>query len=74
VNGSNWQSAGKVAFRVSGSQMELKIPKALLKLKNQQSFQFKWSDNMQKHGDVMDFLLNGDVAPLGRFNYEYQLR
>jgi hypothetical protein len=29
---------------------------------------------MQKHGDVMDFLLNGDVAPLGRFNYEYQLR
>jgi hypothetical protein len=74
LNGTDWQSVGKVIFNVSGAQMELKIPKALLKLKDQQSFQFKWSDNMQDLGNVMDFLVNGDAAPMGRFNYTYQLK
>ena len=32
---------------------------------------FKWADNLQKPGDVMDFYLSGDVAPDGRFNYRY---
>jgi hypothetical protein len=27
----------------------------------------KWADNVQKPGDIMDFYLSGDVAPLGRF-------
>ena len=32
---------------------------------------FKWADNLQRLGDVMDFYLSGDVAPEGRFNYRY---
>jgi len=32
---------------------------------------FKWSDNMQNEGDIMDFYVNGDVAPGGRFKYQY---
>ena len=31
--------------------------------------EFKWADNMQEEGNIADFLVNGDVAPLGRFNY-----
>ena len=32
---------------------------------------FKWADNLQQPGEVMDFYLSGDVAPEGRFNYRY---
>ena len=35
------------------------------------TFNFKWSDNMQVDGDIMDFYSNGDVAPAGRFMYHY---
>jgi len=36
-------------------------------------FEFKWSDNMQTGSEVMDFMLNGDVAQGGRFNFLYQV-
>jgi hypothetical protein len=32
---------------------------------------FKWADNLQQPGDVMDFYVSGDVAPQGRFKYRY---
>ena len=34
------------------------------------SIDFKWADNLQHPGDVMDFYLSGDVAPKGR-SYQY---
>lgn len=71
--GLAWEPVGKIPFRIAGSQMEIGIPKTLLKIAGK-SFQFKWSDHMQEQGNIMDFLVHGDVAPLGRFNYEYQLR
>lgn len=35
------------------------------------NIEFKWSDNMQEDGNIMDFWLSGDAAPCGRFNYVY---
>ena len=35
---------------------------------------FKWTDNLQKPGDVLDFYLSGDVAPEGRYNYRYSAK
>lgn len=67
----NWTKSGKVDFIVKGNKMELSIPKSLLGIKDSLNFEFKWSDNMQEDGNIMDFYLNGDVAPLGRFNYLY---
>ena len=32
---------------------------------------FKWWDNPQKPGDIMDVYLSGDAAPDGRFNFRY---
>jgi hypothetical protein len=32
---------------------------------------FKWADNLQSPGDVMDFCVSGDTAPEGRFMYRY---
>jgi hypothetical protein len=53
--------------------MEIKIPRALLSLKDQKlNFEFKWTDNIQQAGDIMDFYISGDAAPAGRFNFVYQ--
>jgi hypothetical protein len=70
----NWSEAGKVAFRVEGNRMELRIPRALLSLplKSPLDFEFKWTDNVPASGDILDFYVHGDVAPGGRFNYHYQ--
>lgn len=69
----NWEKAGLSAYKVSGNRMEIKIPLLLLGLRADAiDIEFKWSDNMQEEGNIMDFLVNGDVAPLGRFNYVYR--
>lgn len=55
--------------------MQLEIPKSMLGLKKDEKldFEFKWSDNSQvdEEGDIMNFWINGDAAPIGRFNYRY---
>jgi hypothetical protein len=67
-----WRDCGQAALRVSGRQLMLRIPRALLGLQGRAlDFEFKWSDNMQDEGNIMDFYVNGDVAPGGRFNYVF---
>jgi hypothetical protein len=52
--------------------MMLRIPRELLGVNGETlNFEFKWSDNMQDEGNLMDFYVNGDVAPGGRFNYVF---
>ena len=48
------------------------MPRTLLGIDGDKSFvlNFKWSDNMQVDGDILDFYVNGDVAPEGRFKYQ----
>ena len=69
----NWTLADSVEFAVSGKVLELKIAKSALGLDSNEelSFEFKWSDNMQEDGNIMDFYVNGDAAPGGRFNFVY---
>lgn len=38
------------------------------------NFEFKWSDNMQNESDPLDWYINGDAAPGGRFNYIYKTK
>jgi hypothetical protein len=72
VGGWQWQQIGETEFSVTGNKMELKIPRTLLGLENKTvDLEFKWNDNMQDEGDIMDFYLNGDTAPGGRFNYVF---
>lgn len=66
-----WLKEGEVDYAVNRNKMEIRVPISMLGLKKDLDFEFKWSDNMQKANDVMDFWLNGDVAPAGRFNYIY---
>ena len=67
----NWTKCGEATYKVSGKQIELKIPRGVLSLENKLNFEFKWADNLQEAGDIMDFYLSGDVAPAGRYNFVY---
>jgi hypothetical protein len=72
--GWNWKKIQPVKYVVKGNQLHLAIPRAALGLESPgQSLHldFKWADNLQHPGDIMDFYLSGDVAPEGRFKYRY---
>ncbi|MCL1952765.1 MAG: hypothetical protein FWF60_08060 [Oscillospiraceae bacterium] len=71
--GWDWETVGTAAYRVEGSRLTLTVPKALLALSGEAfTLRFKWSDNTQNDGDVMEFYLHGDTAPLGRFCWVYR--
>lgn len=72
-NGWNWSKVGAAGYTINGSTLVFKVKRSLLGISDDKhvNFEFKWSDNMQEEGNVMDFYVNGDVAPLGRFNYHY---
>jgi hypothetical protein len=59
---------------VAGNQLQFAVPRRALGLKSGETktaIDFKWADNLQHPGDVMDFYVSGDVAPGERFNYRY---
>lgn len=73
TGGWNWENVGEVDYSVQGSRLQLAVPKALLKIEGDDfTINFKWSDNMQTDGDIMDLYLHGDAAPGGRFKYQYR--
>ncbi len=79
VSGSNlqkytagkWIDFQKIEYTVDGNKLMMTIPLTYLgSVSSKLNFEFKWSDNMQSD-DPLDWYLNGDVAPGGRFNYIY---
>ena len=72
--GWRWKTVAKVSYRVAGNELHLAIPRESLGIPRGRaalSLDFKWADNLQHPGDVMDFYISGDVAPEGRFQYRY---
>ncbi len=66
-------SAGKGEFTLNGKRLQIKIKKDVLGIEgNSFTINFKISDNVQIDGDIMDFYSSGDVAPGGRFKYQYK--
>jgi hypothetical protein len=72
TGGWNWEKVGEAAFKVHGNKLEIGIPRNILQLPEKINMEFKWSDNMQEEGNIMDFYLNGDVAPGGRFYFVFR--
>jgi hypothetical protein len=69
----HWDKVGSAAFAVCDNALEMRIPRSFFAPADRQlNFEFKWHDNMQAEGDIMDFYLSGDAAPGGRFNFLYQ--
>lgn len=75
TGGWSFTTVGKVSYKVDGKYLVVKIPKSYLGISgNTFTVNFKWNDNMQKDGDIMDFYSNGDTAPGGRFMYSYVVK
>lgn len=65
-----WQEAARLPMRYAGNQLQLAVPRQLLKLTGQSlSFDFKWSDNPADLKDPISLCTTGDTAPNRRFNY-----
>lgn len=72
TGGFTWKKVASLTYRVEGRDLQLAIPRKLLGLaRGPVAIDFKWADNLQKPGDIMDFYLSGEVTPPGRFNYRY---
>jgi hypothetical protein len=70
--GWNWQKVTPIHFRTEKHELQLAIPRAQLGLPEAQTglaLDFKWADNLQQPGEILDFYLSGDVAPEGRFMF-----
>ena len=67
-----WEQVAQAKFAVNNNKLELEINRSVLNLSgNEVDIEFKWNDNMQENGIIMDFYVNGDTAPGGRFNFVY---
>ncbi|GAA4441369.1 hypothetical protein GCM10023091_26540 [Ravibacter arvi] len=65
-----WTESGKVSCKTEGNQMMITIPRNSLGEPDAPvNLEFKWSDNMQDETEPLDWYLNGDAAPGGRFNF-----
>ena len=72
--GFETEVVGKVTYSVKGNVLTVCIPKVMLGIPAEEldfEFGFKWTDNTLEDGDIMKWYVNGDVAPVGRFNYCY---
>ncbi len=73
-NGYETEVVGKVTYAVKGNVLTVCIPKTMLGIPAEEmdfELGFKWTDNTMDDGDIMKWYVNGDVAPVGRFNYCY---
>lgn len=69
----SWSDAGTFDYSLVGNKMEIRVSRSLLGVASDDlDFEFKWSDNMQEEGKILDFYSNGDCAPGGRFNFHYK--
>jgi hypothetical protein len=73
VGGWKWEKVARVQLKIQGNELMLAVPRAALGLAGGEAvaLDFKWWDNAQKPGDIMDTYLSGDAAPDGRFNFRY---
>lgn len=70
-----WEETAAVPFSVDGNKLTFGVDKHVLGLgAGAVDIEFKWNDNMQENGNIMDFYVNGDAAPGGRFNFVYSAK
>lgn len=72
-DGFSYTSVGEADLSVSGNKMAVRVKRSALGLENSDvpMFSFKVCDNVQSQGDIMDYYVSGDCAPLGRVNYTF---
>jgi len=72
-NGKTWvNNAASIRCVVGKSSIQFAIPRKALCSGDNLKFEFKWVDNIALPCDILNFYINGDVAPAGRFRYRYK--
>jgi hypothetical protein len=68
-----WRLDCQISFVAIGNELQLAVPRSSLGFKNTDpvKINFKWVDNMQRDGDILSLLQNGDAAPNSRFSYVF---
>ncbi len=68
-----WEKSADISYSINKNVLQIQIPREkILTIGESLNFEFKWNDNMQDLGNIMDFYVNGDTAPGGRFNFVFQ--
>lgn len=71
-NDWKWELLDEYDIYVEKNKMEIKVSRTSFNVIDKNlNFEFKLNDNMQEVGNIMDFYVNGDAAPGGRFNFVY---
>lgn len=67
-----WVEIAELNYRQKGNQMEICVPRKLLKAKGKEvTFDFKWADNPQTLDNIISLCTDGDAAPNRRFNFRF---
>jgi hypothetical protein len=69
-----WKNVAQIPYHIKDHELHLSIPRSALAVPDHPDgmiVDFKWVDNTEHPGDIMDFYVSGDVAPVGRFRYRY---
>lgn len=70
ANGEAVSSCGQAALRKEGKYLVVQIPRAAIGLSNDGfALRFKVSDHVVNYTDILSYYVDGDAAPIGRFNY-----
>ncbi|QKG20446.1 hypothetical protein [Actinomadura verrucosospora] len=71
--GWSWRHVADVSYAARGNELELAVPRRLVGADPRRPLRldFKWIDNMQRDGAILDVLTSGDAAPSGRFRYRF---
>jgi len=73
IGGWEWRSVGTASYRVEGNKLHVAVPRAMIEVpEGPFAIEFKWIDNAQEPGNILDTYINGDAAPAGRFRYRYE--
>jgi hypothetical protein len=69
---NGWKEVQTVAYSLEKNKLMITVPLKSLGISGHRiHIAFKWSDNMQEE-DSMDWYVNGDTAPGGRYTFIYQ--
>lgn len=65
------KTIGQGDIQISGSVVQISVPRSLLGLSATSQFYFKVADSVQNPSDIMDYYVTGRSTPMGRFSYQY---
>lgn len=58
-----FERVGSAPYTVSGRYLTVQVPESLLGGRQNDWFDFKWTDNSTRDGNVMEYMDLGDAAP-----------